>query len=205
MPNQAQINNCSEAAERVFRLYHRHCVAENNDTLFNLLNAAHSLNDRLRLSMDIDFFGIDEFIALKALRNFFHHEQELVNQIKTIPIRPGMPILSDLAQMCLVPAGLVRRAIETERREENRPRIDAVLLWYGNVVDIYPCVFNYIVHVYEVLKGLEVPLGGDEVDHFVASYNFEEANMYSHFASGRIICRSGDAAEVLQEIYSQAG
>jgi hypothetical protein len=62
------------AAERYFRLYHCHCVEPDQDTLFSLLNAAHSLNDRLSKELKVDFYSCNEFVPLQALRNLFHHQ-----------------------------------------------------------------------------------------------------------------------------------
>jgi hypothetical protein len=54
----------SEAAgERYFRLYYKRVTQADMDTLFNLLEAMHSLNDRLKKETDRDFFDIEEFYA----------------------------------------------------------------------------------------------------------------------------------------------
>jgi hypothetical protein len=68
------------AAERFFRFYHRYCIEPDQDTLFNLLNSIHSLNDRLKKATGEHFYECYEFLTLKALRNLFHHEAELVNE-----------------------------------------------------------------------------------------------------------------------------
>jgi hypothetical protein len=197
-----ELTNSALAAERFFRLYHQHCTASDEDTLFNLLNATHSLHDRLLRSIGEGFLGIDEFIGLKALRNLFHHKRELVHAVKAIPITGDMPIYSDLALMCLSPRDLALQAIEEDRYAENRPRIEAVLKWYGEVVDINPAIFNFAVHAYEKLRALEIPLKGDAVAAFEASYQFEEDHGHSHLVKGNIVCRAGDVDAVLQAIYS---
>ena len=56
------------ASERVFRLYQSDCVSPTLDTLFNLLNAIHSLNDKLGKAKLGGFLDIQEFIALKGKR-----------------------------------------------------------------------------------------------------------------------------------------
>jgi hypothetical protein len=56
------------AAGRLFRAYGRHCRAPSPDTLFDLLTAMHSLNDRLQQAVGHDFHSIEEFVALKAIR-----------------------------------------------------------------------------------------------------------------------------------------
>lgn len=196
-----QSTDSARAAERFFRLYFQHCTAPDQDTLFNLLNAMHSLNDRLRQSLGADFFDIDEFIAMKALRNLFHHKQELVNEVKAIPIAEDMPIYSDLSVMCLAPRILALQAIQEERRAENRPRIQSALKWYGDVVDINPAIFNFTVSAYEKLDALDVCMNGDAVATFEASYQFEEDQGHSHLVNGQIMCSAGDVDRILQGIY----
>lgn len=199
-----QFDNCRKAAERFFRLYQEHAISPSEDTLFNFLNAAHSLNDRFKASANRDFFELDEFIALKAIRNLFHHKQELLNQVKTIQISERMPITCDLIQMCLVPEDLALQAVKEERREDNRPRVQKALKWYGSVVDINPAIFNFAVHVYEETRNLELLISGDAVENFAYSYQHEEAQGYSHFVDGEISCHAGNVKEVLKSIYIDA-
>ncbi|MBP2235530.1 hypothetical protein J2Z31_002022 [Sinorhizobium kostiense] len=54
MPD-TDIANTAAASERFFRLYERHCVEPNEDTLFSFLEASHSLNDRLKIGANQDF------------------------------------------------------------------------------------------------------------------------------------------------------
>ena len=104
-------NACRLAGERFFRLYHRHCVSPDDDTLFNLLNAIHSLNDKLHKATSDNFFDCHEFIMLKALRNLFHHEAELINEVRSISVA-NLPISTDLMFLCLVPSNLVFKSID---------------------------------------------------------------------------------------------
>lgn len=67
-------NNNKSIFERFFRLYNKFCTQQDADSLFNLLNAIHSLNDRLNKSSGDNFFQNNEFISIKALRNLFHHQ-----------------------------------------------------------------------------------------------------------------------------------
>jgi hypothetical protein len=83
---QDRLGECERGLGEVFRHYHAHCVSPDRDTLFSLLEAGHSLNDRLRTGADLDFFGVPEFTSLKCLRNYFHHHQELRHVVRVIPI-----------------------------------------------------------------------------------------------------------------------
>jgi hypothetical protein len=201
----APSQNSRKAGERFFRLYHRHCLQPNLDTLFSLLEAIHSLNDRIRKETRSDFFGCNEFVALKALRNLFHHETELIHEVRLIPVDKLAPIVTDLAFLCLVPRHLVEKSIEQidqRRREQDAVIIRSSLKWYGNVVNINPCIFNFAVHVFEKLRLISVDLEGDEYGDFQASYEFEEEHGHSHFVSGDIVCGAGSIDAVLEVAFS---
>lgn len=194
------MKSCQAAGERFFRVYHKHCVKPDKDTLFNLLNSTHGLNDKVRKATGGHFFGCNEFIALKALRNLFHHEVELVNEVRIIPVEK-LPLLStDSPFLCLVPRDLVLQSfaqLERKRRVHEEGIIRSTLKWYGNVVNINPCLFNFAVHVFEKLKTLGVQVGGDEYAEFQASYEFEDEAGHSHFIAGDIICHAGSVEQVL--------
>lgn len=194
------MESCQAAGERFFRLYHGHCVEPDKDTLFNLLNSIHSLNDRLRRTTGEHFFNCNEFVALKALRNLFHHEAELVNEVRIIPVEKLPPVSTDLPFLCLVPSRLVLLSFEQldrKRRAHEEEIVRSTLQWYGNVVNINPCVFNFAVHAFEKLKALGVQIGGDEYAKFRASYEFEEEAGHSHIVTGDISCHAGSVEEVL--------
>jgi hypothetical protein len=193
------------SGERFFRCYSRHCIEPDNDTLFNLLNSIHSLNDRLRKEVQANFFNCPEFICLKALRNLFHHETELIHDVRIITAKKLPPFTTDLLYLCLVPRALVERAIKKIdnkwlRRDEEIIR--RTLKWYGDVVNINPCIFNFAVHVYEKYALIGLKLEGDEFKLFRESYEDEEQNGKSHFISGDIACHVGSIDEILKIAYA---
>jgi len=194
------MESCQAAGERFFRLYRWHCVKPDKDTLFNLLNSVHSLNDRLRKATGEHFFNCNEFVALKALRNLLHHEAELVNEVRIIPVEKLPPVSTDLLLLCLVPSRLVLLSFEQlnrKRRAHEEEVVRSTLKWYGNVVNINPCVFNFAVHAFEKLRASGVQIDGGEYAEFQASYEFEEESGQSHFITGDIICHAGSVEEVL--------
>lgn len=201
--NNASMMACKSAAERFFRYYHRYCVAPDVDVLFELLNAIHSLNDKLRKATSESFFGFSEFIALKALRNLLHHEAELVHEVRPISVSE-LHITSDMQFLCLVPRDLVEKAIEQldkKWRVRDEEAIRSTLKWYGQVVNINPCIFNFAVHAFETLRKVGIELDGDEYAEFERSYEFEERAGYSHFITGDIICLLGDVEAVLNSAF----
>lgn len=195
----------ASAAERFFRAYKAHCVLPDPDTLFNLLNSAHSLNDKLRKEFRSDFLALKEFVALKALRNLFHHQEELLSEVRVVAVSNLPPISTDLLFLCLVPRALVENAIvgiEKKWRPLEESLVRDALKWYGNVVNINPCIFNFAVHVYERMKNLNVLLTSEAYSSLHASYEFEEQYGHSHFVSGEVACHAGSVEAVLETVFS---
>ena len=202
MDGPIDLVNVGAAADRLFRRFHTHCISPDNDSLFSLLEAGHSLNDRLKVGADLDFFDMAEFTALKSLRNYFHHQQELRHVVRLIPIG-SYPIVTDLLFLCLVPNNIVEAAIEETAkryREETRQACHGVFHWYGPAVNINPTLFNFIVLAYERLKERGVPLAGEAVEEFEASYRFEEENNFPHVIDGSLATSAGSIDELLADI-----
>lgn len=152
-----------------------------------------------------DFFGVKEFVALKALRNLFHHKGELLNEVRSIAAHDLPPITSDLLFLCLVPRRLVEEAISEigqKYKNQDEPIVREILHWYGDVVNINPCVFNFAVHVYEKVKELDMNLSSDGYVTIENSHLFEELNGYSHFVTGEISCGAGDVEAVLTTVFA---
>lgn len=207
MNTESNINAAEHAANRYFRCYEAHCIKPDVDTLFNLLNALHSLNDKLQKSCNVDFFAVKEFVALQALRNLFHHKGELLNEIRMID-RQDFNLITDLNFLCLVPRNLVEEAITEipkKRKAEDEPIIKSVLKWYKSVVNINPCIFNFSVHVFEKCKELEFDLTSTGYEMLKQSYEFELQNGYSHFVTGEISCHVGDIDTVLSKAFTDVG
>jgi hypothetical protein len=201
-----RLDSLTAAIDRFFRSYFNHSVAADQDTLLNLLNALHGLNDKLQKDVGRNLFASGNFIALKALRNLFHHHVELVHEIKIIPVSDLPPMTTDLLVVCLVPANLIERAAaETDRkyREQVRSAFGAFKP-YGSIVNIQPCVFNVAVDVFELVADLDVTPTSDEYTAFEESYQFEECNGHDHRVSGDILCSAGSVTEVLQTVFRSA-
>jgi hypothetical protein len=207
MVGDIDLVNVGAASERFFRLYHTHCISPDRDTLFSLLEAGHSLNDRLKVGADLDFFDVQEFTALKCLRNYFHHQQELRHVVRFIPIG-AYPIVADLTTLCLVPRDIVDVAIhETAHRYQEATRLacHGVFHWYGPVVNINPALLNFVVSAYERLNNCGIPLAGEAVEEFEASYRHEEENGLPHVVDGKLAMLAGGIDELLTDIMNTDG
>jgi len=194
-----EVDTLTVAADRFFRCYTRHCLEPDADTLFAYLNALHSLNDKLYKSKKGSLFGSTEFVALKALRNLFHHEAELVHEVRFILTRDLPPVSAELATVCLVDRQLMERAVEREKKE--RERIVGAFQWYGSITDIQPCVFNGAVDVYEAIRSAELEPESEDFVMFDRSYRFETENGHKHRVTGAISCLAADVDEVLQKAF----
>jgi hypothetical protein len=198
------LDSLNAAIDRLFRSYFNHCVAPDEDTLLNLLNALHGLSDKLQKDLGRNLFGSANFIALKALRNLFHHHTELIHEVKIIPVGDLPPMATDLLVVCLVPRNLIERAgAETDRkyREQVRSAFDA-FKWYGSIVNIQPCVFNVAVDVFELVAKLDAAPSSEAYDLFMESYRLEEQNGQDHRVTGDIWCGAGSVAEILETVLS---
>jgi hypothetical protein len=191
------------AAERFFRAYHGHSTAPNEDSLFDLLNALHSLNDKLGKAVGRNLHASVSFTVLRKLRNLFHHEGELLHEIRMIHLAEVSAIVSDLALVCLVPRALVVRSLDDERKAEVRDAVLATIKWYGDVGDIQPCIFNAAVDVYEALMAAHLTLASNEYAAFRESYEYETSRGLSHHVTGTISCRAADVDIVLQRLFRQ--
>lgn len=192
----AALHAASKAASRLFRAYETHSISPGPDTLFHTLTAIHSLNDKLRKAEVKDFEHLDEFVALKALRNFAHHQDEIEANVRVAP----SPAVSDQAYLCLVRRDQVERAIETVNqkwRAETRAACEHRFHWYGEAVNINPCLFNFMVQAYEQLVVAGVKPDTASVESFETSYRFETSEGHAHLIDGRLAGPVGEIEHIL--------
>ena len=185
------LQSAAKAAARLFRAYETHSLAPGPDTLFHTLTAMHSLNDKLRKAEVQDFEHLEEFTALKALRNFAHHQDEIEANLRVIPSPAG----SDLAFLCLVLRDQVEQAIDAvgqKWRAEIRAACERGFHWYGEAVNINPCLFNFMVHAYEQLIAADVNADPASMEAFETSYQFETREGHAHLIDGRLAGRAGE-------------
>lgn len=196
------LNSTNDAAGRLFRAYEAHCLNPGLDTLFQTLNAMHSLNDRLPPDTPKDFHSIEEFIALKAIRNFTHHQEDVRANVRVIPA----PAISDLLIMCVVRRDQVEHAISNVKNKQHKEAARVACTnkfhWYGEAVNINPCLFNFVVHAYEMLVEIGVHASDDATARFTESYQYEVRCGHSHYVDGRFTSHISEVNTVLAEIVS---
>jgi hypothetical protein len=191
--------NAATAAGRLFRKYERHCLSPSPDTLLDTLTALHSMNDRLKKSTSHDLNSVQEYIALKVLRNFIHHHEEVRANVRVIPA----PAQSDIAFLCIIRRDQVERAleqVEKKWRDQSRAACEAAFHWYGQAVNINPALFNALVQTYEKLLEVGVEPPAEDVAAFKDSYDYETEHGHSHFVDGSLLANAPDLSSILCQV-----
>jgi hypothetical protein len=180
------MNELTPAIDRMFRSYYAYCESWTVDSLFNLLTSLHSLDDKLNHRFGRVMFDIPEYIALKAIRNHFHHMGEVQNVLR-IKNLDDVAVPTDLIHACLVSEDSCREALKgvaSKYRVKTEEAFCEVFKVWGRVIDINPCVFNCVVKVFILLSDRDLKGDSKEYYEFVESFDFEIENGYSHFVTG---------------------
>ncbi|MGZ8340266.1 MAG: hypothetical protein ACXWU9_11855 [Telluria sp.] len=201
-----QQDQVTPAIDRVFRTYVQYCTAFNEDSIFQLLTALHSLDDRLNPAHGRVMFKIPEYIALKALRNHFHHGAEVRNTVRFKSLA-GTGVSSDLGQVCLISFADAIAAIDGTEKKYRIQAADAIAATFkdwGTVVDINPCVFNCVVKVFETTQALKIPGASEEYAKFKNQYDWESHHGHAHYVTGAVSLHAADVsryAEMMASLY----
>ncbi|WP_245420466.1 MULTISPECIES: hypothetical protein [Mesorhizobium] len=67
-------------------------------------------------------------------------------------------------------------------------------------MNINRALFNFVVAAYERLRDRGVPLAGEAVEEFAASYCYEEENDLPHVVDGRLAASAGSIDQLLTDI-----
>lgn len=202
------VSELTPAIDRLFRTYYAYCESWTMDSLFNLLTSLHSLDDKLNSQFGRVMFDIPEYIALKALRNYFHHQNEVQNVLR-IKHLDGLAAPTDLLYACLVSEDSCREALQgvaSKYRNKTEEAFCEVFKVWGRVVDINPCVFNCIVKVFILLADRDLKGASKEYDEFVESFDFEIENGYSHFVTGGFSVRPENVNQLvnsMEQLYNE--
>lgn len=196
--------NITPAINRLFRSYLEYTQDTSEDTLFLLLTALHSLDDRLKPVHGRLFFEIPEYVTLKALRNHFHHGGELnyVLRVKALG-KNFLPV--DLLHACLISTVDCVAAIEGAKEKYRNGVLQAfadTTKVYGEVADINPCIFNGIVKIYETLNNLGLAGENAAYEQFEIAYDLETKNGFSHYVTGGVQTHAANAHLVSKKMAS---
>lgn len=203
------VDNITPAIDRLFSYYLNYVESASEDTLFPLLASLHSLDDKLAAVHGHQFFDIPEYLVLKALRNHFHHAEEVQYVLKVKSFK-GTCFYTDLAQVCLVSGKDCVAAIEGVNKKHQPGTLHAfesTTRIYGNVVDINPCIFNVLVKIHEKLKALGAFGVSPAFRKFDDQYQWESANGHPHYVTGNIFAHLADKDELtnaMELLYASA-
>lgn len=174
------------AITRLFRSYESYLKTPCEDSLISLLGAMHSLDDRLKPSYGRLFFNIEEYVALKALRNLFHHSRE---PIVVEMLKPNEGWVTDLGVALLISKETLSCAVDgtaSTFRAQAASAVEVTIPVYGNVADLNPCIFNCMVKILEELYRKDLLIATAEINRFVQQYNIETLQGRSHYVTGSI-------------------
>src|SRR5450830_1633531 len=89
-------NDCLAEIKRFFKYYMAYCQSPDPDAVREVLASTYSINDKLRKAGYPAFFDSDEFLAIKAIRNYAIHQAEIYNNARALPLVSSVPVEADL-------------------------------------------------------------------------------------------------------------
>ena len=185
------MNNIIEpAAKRLFDTYYRYNETGNLEDLQYLTEDAYKLHERLRKQPNCKqgLFDLDEFLLLKALRNYSVHQGDFLGEAYFIDRDYAASLRLELGKVCLLKKKVLTQAINYEpplddyaKEQEKLRRIKGQCVDFGDFYNLDPVVFNFMVRVYELLVRLKVNVPGEGFKELDNSYKKEAYFGYAHF------------------------
>ena len=200
-PRMARVvtkDDCLAEIKRFFKYYMAYCQSPDPDAVREVLASTYSINDKVRKAGYPSFFDSDEFLTIKAIRNYAIHQAEIYNNARALPLLSEVPVEADLGILCLIPKDVIEAICESTN-SEGRVAIKKSCVYYKNHVDIYPCIFNFGVQLflYTERNGLDVSI--IEYLEFKNSIEFERKhNLPHHVEGGFRLPHGGDINEFVE-------
>ena len=176
-------DNCLAEIGRFYRCYSRFCKSPDPDLIREVIGSAYSLNDKVRKAGYPDFFKCDEFMAIKAIRNYAIHQAEIFNKTMALPLVSFVPIEADLHFLCLLPKTVVESMSE-KGNSTTTPAITKTCVFYKKYVDIYPCIYNFGVQVFLYTEKNKLEIDSEEYLEKKKWTEYERKNGYPLFVVG---------------------
>lgn len=177
--------DCLAEIERFFKNYIKFCKSPEPDAVREVLASIYSLNDKLQKAKYPNFFDDENFVALKAIRNYAIHQAELYNNSKALPLISTSPIKADLNILCLLPKTTIEK-ICNNSNEKSVSAIKKVCIFYKEYVDIYPSIFNFGVKLFLYTEKYNFDIKSKEYSDVKNSIEYERKNGLPHFVIGGI-------------------
>lgn len=195
------LESCTIEANRFFKKYYQFCKSSDSDNLREVLFSLYSLDDKLRKSDFTGFHPDNDFLALKALRNYATHESELLNESKAIATNRMTNVMAEAQIICLLPKKTIHKIKKGLKSKLTKNCIDKSFVEYNKYFDIYPSIFNIAVKVYFKIKECNLIITCNEFGKMQSSIDYEKANGISHFISGKIKMADGSSIDEYLEKY----
>lgn len=191
-------DDCLAEIKRFFRYYMIYCQSPDPDTVREVLASTYSINDKLKKAGYPDFFDSNEFLAIKAVRNYAIHQAEIHNSARALPLISNVPVEADLRTLCLIPVNVVNAICESTNHK-GRSAIEKSCIYYRDYVDIYPCIFNFGVQLFLYTETNELAISTGEYLEFKNSIEYERKHNYPHQVKGGFsLPRGGDVNEFIE-------
>ena len=178
------------AAGRLFDIYYQYTAKSDLTALQSHTEEAYKLHERLRKlpAKNNGLFDLDEFLLLKALRNYSVHRDDFLGKAYAVDRQFAQQNKLDLLRVCLIEKKTVRLAINAEPilhsgEQEKIAKIQSQLVDFGEYFNIEPIIFNFMVKVYEKLVALKLNIPGAGFTEIHTSYKNEIYHNYPHYVS----------------------
>lgn len=191
--------DATAAVARLCRSYVALLEHPSKDSLFNWSNALHSLHDKLPRAVKDALLKSGEFVAMKALRNHFHHGAEVVHRVKPLAVG-NLPLTSDLGLLCLIDRSAAEAAIQAilpKFKPTEQPMAEKALKWYGSCVNLYPAIFNLMVQVILLAQDHGLVPDDEAYTRLADRVDYDKANGLPVTVTGDIYCHAASVDVVL--------
>ena len=192
MPRKVTKDDCLAEVDRFFKNYHVFCKSPEPDSVREVLASIYSVNDKVRKAGYPDFFNSDEFLAVKAVRNYAIHQAEIYNEARSLPLMSAVPIEATLSFLCLIPRSVIEN-ICANTDSKSAAAIRGTCVFYRNYVDIYPSIFNFGVQLFLYTETHRLEVDSREYLEFSNMIEFErEKNLPHQVVGGFKLTQGGD-------------
>jgi hypothetical protein len=191
-----------ESIGRLCRQYVALLESPTVDSLFNWLNALHSMHDRVSAGMRSELFKSGEFIALKAIRNHFHHGGEVRHRARVV-LAKDVAIMSDLLILCLISRADAETSldgIEKQYKAQQKPLGKRALKWYGPTVNLYPAIFNLMAKLVLLAREHGMESDDDAFERLAEAVDGDLEEGRSITVTGDIGTHAGTVDQVLAQL-----
>ena len=183
--------DCLAELKRFFRYYSFYCQSPDPDAVREVIASIYSVNDKVRRAGYSNFFDSDEFLTIKAIRNYAIHQAEIYNKAKAFPMISKVPIKTELLILCLLPREVIDLICEATDLK-GRSAITNTCIYYKKYVDIYPCIFNFGVQLFLYTEKNNLQVNSREYQEFKNSIDYERSHNYPHHVIGGVSFPHGE-------------